>query len=187
MRDFTDMTVIPATHFIAVDGEGYTCAPFEVADIRGKARTVPGGRVLAIHWWGAHGHGQVEGHGPAEGFDDRVIVERYLAAWLAARAVAKRAQVAALERHRDQQRVQAASWGGAVASLRTEITDATAELTAANTDRKSQVQARLDSLNRGLAASTDALASAEAAAGNQDAIDSATTAADSADTEARSA
>ena len=67
MRDFKDITIIPASSFIAVDGEGYTCTPFDVLDLQGAVRVVPAARILAIHWWGDHASGQVEGFGLGEG------------------------------------------------------------------------------------------------------------------------
>jgi hypothetical protein len=69
MRDFTDMTVVPGSRFVAVDGEGYFCDGFPaiMPNVKGSVREVPGDRILAMHWHGKHGHGHVEGFGAAEG------------------------------------------------------------------------------------------------------------------------
>lgn len=143
MRDFTNMTVIPPTRFVAVDGEGYHCDTFAVADIKGTVRTIPGDRILAVHWFGEHKHGQVEGFGAAEGISDRAQVELYLAPWLKARAKAKREAADGLLRRRQQDDERMASMSAAVESVKTELTNLDAELKAAAPERANQVMAQI--------------------------------------------
>jgi hypothetical protein len=144
MREFTDMTVIPGTFFVSVDGEGYHCDPFAVVDVQGATRLIPGTAILAIHWHGRHGHGHVEGHGPLEGVADRAQVEPYLSPWLASRARAKQARADDLVRKRSIELEQIDALVNVKTVLAQQIADLHIELDAASADRRASVQAQID-------------------------------------------
>jgi hypothetical protein len=126
MRDFTDMTVIPASAgvrnwFIAVDGEGYNCEPFTIGNVQGSTRIIPSDRVLAMHWHGAQSHGHAEGDGAVEGFADRKQIEPYSAPWLKARAKAKSEAVDAILRKKQQMEELVTANKNASEALRSDI------------------------------------------------------------------
>ncbi len=146
MRDFKDITVIPTTFFVAVDGEGYHCAPFAARDLQGATRVLPAGRLMAIHWFGDHAHGQAEGFGAIEGFSDRGQVEPYVGPWLAARATAKRDRVDALMRKCQQELEQATATRQAISTIDDQLADLDKELSAASNARRPQVQGQIDVL-----------------------------------------
>lgn len=144
MREFTDMTIVPATNFVSVNGEGYHCDPLMVRDVQGATRTIPGDKILAIHWHGKHGHGHVEWGGPAEGFDDRIQIEMYLRPWLIARAKAKQSRASDLVRKRAIELAEIASHEGVKVIVERAASDIGTELRAASANGRANVQARLD-------------------------------------------
>jgi hypothetical protein len=182
-RDFTDITIIPSTYFVAVEGEGYFCDPFTVSDVQGSVRLVPADRILAIHFHGLHGHGHVEGFGALEGFTDRTQLRSYFKAWLAARAVAKRAREVDLKRKQQIEDAEIRSHQEAIAATKGNIADFTTELAAASADRRAQVQAMIDVSTRSLAMLTDTVEAVKKRRATDDEIAAAKAVADEAQQE----
>jgi len=173
MRDFTDVTVIPGLWFIAVDGEGYHCAPFQVADVQGGTRVIPGDRVFALQWLGKHGHGTVDGFGRQEGFTDRAVVEPYVKVWLQARAKDKRDRHDGLVQRQVDEKAALAQNQDAIEAVRQEIDVLTAELAAASPERRAHVQAQIDWANQRLTACSVAIAAREVRATSDETVSNA--------------
>jgi hypothetical protein len=143
MRDFHNLTVIPGVWSVVLNGEAYTCAPFEMADVQGSVRIVPADRVLAIHWYGDHRHGSVEGFGAMEGFSDKSQLGNYVSAWLRARLKAKAEKVDAILRQQTHMDEAIATNQAAADSVRGEIDGLNAN---ADKDRIILSQRTLDGL-----------------------------------------
>lgn len=195
MRRIKTMTVVPSIAYIVVDGEGYACAPFEIADVQGQNRAVPSHMVIELRWWDEFGRGQVDGEGMvggrmmhfAEPFTDRAVIEPYVAIWLRARAIAKREALEAATRHRAHHVARVKELTALIAALGEELDRAKADVAAARPEQRPIVQGHLDRLMRLHANASAELASVKTIADDDATIAAATEAADRADAEAKAA
>lgn len=180
MRPINTLSVIPGQWFIALDGEGYMCQSFDVPDFVGNTRTIPGNKILAIQWWGEHGHGQVEGFGPGEPFTNVELLSVYVQHWLDAKVIAKSALLAqqtATQAHENESR---ATMQSAIDDLTAQQAGLRDEVAAASGSGKDAAQARLDNVTRQLEAVTESRGKIVSAADRQAQVDAAQAANDAA-------